>query len=289
MRLGHSSIGRRRVRRAGWFLLASVLLTAAMPFAVRGQAPVDPEAAGAAPAPAPAAEPAPAPAGEPAAAAPAAAPGTPAGASQESLLEFFFGALGWKYVLGFGIMSFAFVALLILNFLALRRQSVIPDALIQNFEAALNEKNYQGAYDMAKADESFLGALLAAGMSKLQQGYDACEEAMNAVGEDEAMKLEHRLSYIALIGSLAPMLGLLGTVDGMVASFMVIANSPTTPSPAELAKGISTALITTLVGLVMAIPAIGFFAYFKNLLARYIYDVGAVAEGLMGRFKTVKK
>ena len=49
------------------------------------------------------------------------------------------------------------------------------------------------------------------------------------------------------------------------------------------------ALITTLVGLVMAIPAIGFFAYFKNQLARYIFDVGAVAEGLMSRFKTVKK
>jgi len=288
MRLGHSSIRRQPGRRAGWFVLAAVLLTASVPFAVRGQPPVDPEAAGAAPAAAPAGEPAPAPAA-PDAATQAAATAAAAGAPQESMLEFFFNALGTKYVISFGIMSFALVALLILNFLALRRQAVIPDALIQNFEAALNEKNYQGAYDMAKADESFLGALLAAGMSKLQQGYDACEEAMNAVGEDEAMKLEHRLSYIALIGSLAPMLGLLGTVDGMVASFMVIANSPTTPSPASLAKGISTALITTLVGLVMAMPAIGFFAYFKNLLARYIFDVGAVAEGLMGRFKTAKK
>ena len=103
------------------------------------------------------------------------------------------------------------------------------------------------------------------------------------------MKLEHRLSYIALIGSLAPMVGLLGTVDGMVASFEVIAKSTTSPSPAELAKGIQTALITTLVGLVMAIPAIGLFAFFKNQLARFIFDVGAVAEGLMSRFKTVKK
>jgi biopolymer transport protein ExbB len=243
---------------------------------------VDPDAAAAGGAP-PAAAPA-----QPAAPATPGAPAAPA-AEEESLLAFFFNALGVRYVVSFGIMSFAFVALLILNFLALRRQAVIPDALIQNFEAALNEKNYQGAYDLAKADESFLGALLAAGMSKLQQGYDASEAAMNETGEDEAMKLEHRLSYVALIGSLAPMLGLLGTVDGMVASFMVIAKSPTTPSPAELAKGISTALITTLVGLVMAIPAIGFFAYFKNKLARYIFDVGAVAEGLMSRFKTVKK
>jgi biopolymer transport protein ExbB len=244
------------------------------------QPPVDPDAAaagGAAPAPAPEAP-----------GAPAAKPAATA-AAEESALEFYFNALGWRYTIAFGVMSFAFVALVILNFLALRRQAVIPDSLIQNFEAALNEKNYQGAYDLAKADESFLGALLAAGMSKLQQGYDASEAAMNEVGEDEAMKLEHRLSYIALIGSLAPMVGLLGTVDGMVIAFEVIAKSSTSPSPAELAKGIQTALITTLVGLVMAIPAIGLFAYFKNKLARFIFDVGAVAEGLMSRFKTVKK
>lgn len=273
------------VRRAAWCALAVSALALMLPALVVAQAPVDPDAA-AAGAP-PAAEPAAAPAAADPAAAPAKA--APAAAAEESALEFYYKALGLKYVLAFGALSFWFVALLILNFLALRRQAVIPDALIQNFEAALNEKNYQGAYDMAKADESMLGALLAAGMSKLQQGYEASEGAMNEVGEDEAMKMEHRLSYIALIGSLAPMLGLLGTVDGMVASFEVIAKSSTSPSPAELAKGIQTALITTLVGLVMAIPAIGVFAYFKNQLARYIFDVGAVADGLMSRFKTVKK
>jgi biopolymer transport protein ExbB len=269
---------------------AACILAVALvvPGVASAQAPVDPDAAAGAAAPA-------APAPEPAPAAPAADAGAapkPAAATvpeEESLLEFYYKSLGLRYVIAFGALSFWFVALLILNFLALRRSAVIPDALIQNFEAALNEKNYQGAYDMAKADESMLGALLAAGMSKLQQGYDASEGAMNEVGEDEAMKLEHRLSYVALIGSIAPMVGLLGTVDGMVASFQVIAKSTTPPSPASLAEGISMALITTLVGLVMAIPAIGFFAYFKNQLARYIFDVGAVAEGLMSRFKTVKK
>ena len=269
---------------------AACILAVALvvPGVASAQAPVDPDAAAGAAAPA-------APAAEPPPAAPAADAGAapkPAAATvpeEESLLEFYYKSLGLRYVIAFGGLSFWFVALLILNFLALRRSAVIPDALIQNFEAALNEKNYQGAYDMAKADESMLGALLAAGMSKLQQGYDASEGAMNEVGEDEAMKLEHRLSYVALIGSIAPMVGLLGTVDGMVASFPVIAKSTTPPSPASLAEGISMALITTLVGLVMAIPAIGFFAYFKNQLARYIFDVGAVAEGLRSRFKTVKK
>jgi biopolymer transport protein ExbB len=207
----------------------------------------------------------------------------------ESILAYYFRALGILYTVIFLALSFVFVALAILNGLALRRAAIMPDALVQNFEAALNEKNYQGAYEMAKEDESFLGAVLAAGMGKLQSGYDAAETAMNEAGADEAMKLEHRLSYIALIGSIAPMVGLLGTVDGMIASFRVIEQSGTTPEPAALAGGISTALITTIVGLWLAIPAIVGFGIYKNRLARLLYDVGAVTEGLMARFAPAKK
>jgi biopolymer transport protein ExbB len=207
----------------------------------------------------------------------------------ESMLSYYFRALGWKYTIAFLLVSFAFVALGILNALALRKQAIMPDALVQNFEAALNEKNYQGAYEMAKEDESFLGSVLAAGMGKLQSGYDAAEEAMNEAGADESMKLEHRLSYIALIGSIAPLLGLLGTVDGMIISFRKIETSGVTPDPAELAGGISTALITTIVGLWLAIPAIISFGIYKNVLSRLLYDVGSVAEGLMSRFAPAKK
>ncbi len=206
----------------------------------------------------------------------------------ESVLHYYYRSLGILYTVIFLALSFVFVALVILNGLALRKQAIMPDALVQNFEAALNEKNYQGAYEMAKSDESFLGAVLAAGMSKLQSGYDAAEEAMNEAGSDESMKLEHRLSYIALIGSIAPMVGLLGTVDGMIASFRVIEQSGTTPEPAALAGGISTALITTIVGLWLAIPAIMMFGIYKNKLARLLYDCGAVSEGLMARFQTKK-
>ncbi|MGC3967526.1 MAG: MotA/TolQ/ExbB proton channel family protein [Pirellulales bacterium] len=207
----------------------------------------------------------------------------------ETILAYYYRSLGILYTVIFLAMSFVFVALVILNGLALRKAAIMPDNLVQNFEAALNEKNYQGAYELAKNDESFLGAVLAAGMSKLQSGYEAAEGAMNEAGADEAMKLEHRLSYIALIGSLGPMVGLLGTVDGMIASFRVIEQSGTTPEPAALAGGISTALITTIVGLWLAIPAIMMFGIYKNKLARLLYDAGAVSEGLMSRFQAVKK
>ena len=140
---------------------------------------------------------------------------------------------------------------------------------------------------MAKADESFLGQVLAAGIAKLSAGYDRAVKAMEEVGEEENMKLEHRLGYMALIGSVAPMLGLFGTVDGMIAAFMVIATSNTTPKPSELADGVSTALVTTYVGLAIAIPAITVFNILKSRFARMMLDVAIQSENLMSRFENV--
>jgi biopolymer transport protein ExbB len=209
------------------------------------------------------------------------------GGEDQSMLAFFFTALGWFYTITFLAISFVFVALIIMNGLALRRESIIPIHLVQGFENHLNEKRYQEAYDMAKNDDSFLGQVLSAGLGKLNQGYPQAIEAMQEVGEEETMKLEHRLSYIALVGSISPMVGLLGTVDGMVASFMVIARSETTPKPSELALGISTALITTLVGLWLAIPAVTIFGILRNRIQRLCLEVGVVAEQLMSRFQNV--
>jgi hypothetical protein len=93
--------------------------------------------------------------------------------------------------------------------------------------------------------------------------------------------------YIALIGTVSPMIGLLGTVDGMVAAFRVIASTQTQPKPSQLAEGISTALITTLVGLWLAIPAIAAYGIFRNRLQRLVLEVGIYSERLMSRFQSV--
>jgi biopolymer transport protein ExbB len=99
------------------------------------------------------------------------------------------------------------------------------------------------------------------------------------------MKLEHRLSYMALIGTVSPMIGLLGTVQGMIASFNVIATATAAPKPSELAAGISTALFTTLVGLFIAIPAIAAYGILRNRIDRLVLEVGIISEGLMSRFQ----
>ncbi len=169
---------------------------------------------------------------EVAAPAPAAAAAGEEPAAQEppSYLEWAFDALGWGYSLIFLFLSFTLVALIVMNLLTARRDNVCPLPLVEAFEAHLNERQYQEAYELAKNDESFLGQVLSAGLAKLSNGYPQAIEAMQEVGEEENMKLEHRLSYMALIGTISPMIGLFGTVHGMISSFQVIANTATAPS-----------------------------------------------------------
>lgn len=229
---------------------------------------------------APAAEAAPA-----ADAAPAA--GNTAPPAKQSLFDWVYQALGIGYILIFMILSFTLVAFFIMNFLSARRTTICPPELAETFETQLDEKKYQDAYELAKADESFLGNVLASGMARLQSGYAKSLEAMQEVGEDEAMKLEHRLSYMDLIARISPMVGLFGTVHGMINAFQRIAESGGTPEPTALALDIATALVTTLLGLAIAIPAMVAYTILRNQVHRLILEVGMTAEELMNRFENV--
>ncbi|GIX05190.1 MAG: hypothetical protein KatS3mg114_1059 [Planctomycetaceae bacterium] len=200
----------------------------------------------------------------------------------ETYLEWMIRASG---IFGFLILlvSFIMVALISMNALQLRRENYIPAQLVESFERLINERNFSAAYETAKGSNSFLGKVLAAGMARLQRGMDDALQGMQETGDEETMVMEQSIGYLALIGSIAPMLGLLGTVQGMVASFKVIATSATQPKPYELANGISTALFTTLEGLVVAIPAIVCYTFFKNRLARFTLECGILAEELLKR------
>ena len=217
----------------------------------------------------------------------AAAPAAVSGEEPKSTLAWMYESLKWYYSLVFLGLSFSLVALFVMNVLQGRRENLVPLDLVEQFEEHLKEKRWQEAYELARNDESLLGKVLAAGLAKVRSGYAQAVEAMQEVGEEENMRLEHLLSYIALIGNISPMVGLFGTVQGMIASFSVIATSTVAPKPAVLAAGISTALFTTLVGLGIAIPAIAAYNILRNRLARQVLEVGILSEGLMSRFQNV--
>jgi len=212
------------------------------------------------------------------------------GGSKESLLVYIAEACGWIFGPVFLLLSFVFVALVVMCFLQIRKTLLLPESLSAQFEQHLEAKEYQPAYELAKNDDSYLGHVLAAGMSKLQAGYGEAMASMEEAQGVEQMKLEHKISYISLIGALAPMLGLLGTVQGMVDSFKKISDNPgVAPKPDQLASGIATALVTTLIGLWIAIPAISFFHLFRNRLEEINSDASEESTRLMARFKTLKK
>lgn len=207
--------------------------------------------------------------------------------AQESLLNWLVKSLGAGYILVFLTLSFILVALFIMNILSARKSQVCPPELVEGFQAHLDEKQYQEAYELAKTDESFLGNVLSAGLASVSNSYTHAVTAMQEVGAEENMKLDHRLSYLALIGTISPMIGLFGTVHGMIDSFYEIANGGGTPDPNKLAEGISTALLTTLIGLFIAIPAIAAYNILKNRVQRLVLDVGITSENLMSRFEKV--
>jgi biopolymer transport protein ExbB len=211
-------------------------------------------------------------------------------ASGKNALVYIAESCGWIFGPVFLLLSFIFVAQLVMCFMQIRKAILLPPTLSEQFEQHLEAKEYQPAYELAKNDDSYLGHVLAAGMGKLQSGYPAAVEAMENAQGEEQMKLEHKISYIALVGALAPMLGLLGTVQGMVSSFKTISDNPgVAPKPDQLATGIATALVTTLIGLWIAIPAIMFFQLLKNWLEEINSSAADESSRLMSRFQGMGK
>jgi biopolymer transport protein ExbB len=185
----------------------------------------------------------------------------------------------------FLVLSVLYVALIMINVFAVRRPAIMPAPLVEQFTTLLDNKQYQEAYELAKDNDSFIGKVLAAGLAKIGSGYETAQKAMQDVGDEELMTMEHRLSLLALIANISPMIGLLGTVVGMVASFQVIADSQVAPQASKLAEGISMALVTTEIGLFIAIPSIVAYDILKNILAQRILEVTFVIDNLMNRFK----
>jgi biopolymer transport protein ExbB len=203
------------------------------------------------------------------------------GTSEKPLFLFMIEALGWVFGPLLLAVSVSLVALVVLLALDLRMSSAIPPGFVDEFTDTVNKRKFKEAFDMARNDPSFLGQVLTAGMSRLQYGLeDAREAAMNTLESIKSDK-DQKNNYTAVIATLGPMLGLVGTVYGMIKSFSVLAVAGATPNPAKLADGISHALVVTLFGVAISVPAIFFNAFFKNRITRVCMDVGHIADDLL--------
>ncbi len=203
--------------------------------------------------------------------------------AQESFLHWMARAAGPVFWV-IAAMSFYLIALVVWMALRYRTRVAMPRSLIREIESFLEHKRYSEAYHRLAADDSLLARVLAAGVRKLPSGLAAAQRAMELANEDATMEMEHRTTYLATVGTLGPMIGLVGTVYGMIIAFRVIAMEGATPQASQLAAGISTALFATFLGIGVAIPAIFFYSMFRNRIARLSLEVAMGAEPLLEQF-----
>jgi biopolymer transport protein ExbB len=179
------------------------------------------------------------------------------------------------------LISIALVTIIVLLFMDLRMGPSIPPYFVEEFTDTVNKRRFKEAFELSRNESSYIGRVLTAGMGRLQYGIEDAREAAFSMAESIKSKKDQLLAYLATIGTLGPMIGLVGTVFGMIQSFMVLAMPGNTPDPSELAKGISHALVVTLLGIGLSIPAIFFHAVFRNRLIGISMDVANIADDLL--------
>ena len=198
----------------------------------------------------------------------------------------------WDTILKGGTVGFIIIALSIValglvvyHFIQIRRSSVLPDEQLHELEQRLSTGNFDGAmeYCLDPIHDSFLTRVMGAGLLRFQRSAFGIFEIKNAIeeaGEDQTARLYRATDGLGVIGTIAPLLGLLGTVIGMVGAFDSVSRSAGS-NYEELASNISLALVTTLMGLILAIPCVAFFTYFRNRIDALASEAGREIERLL--------
>ena len=183
------------------------------------------------------------------------------------------------------LCSVVAVAIVVERLWTLQRKRVIPRELTDRVWKLVETRTLNERHIEALARNSPLGRVLAAGLANRNHGREIMKEQIEDTGRHVVHELERFLNTLGTIAAMSPLLGLLGTVTGMIAAFNVIKALGAAVTPADLASGISAALITTFDGLVVSMPAVTAYQYFRDKVARIAIDFGGIAEDMIQRFR----
>ncbi len=181
-------------------------------------------------------------------------------------------------------LSIAMVAIIIENFVTIRRGSLMPRGLAEQLQQLLRDSQLKPAEDTARQSDCLLGDMVAAGIGDAPLGYARVEKAMEDVCARQTARFMRRIEYLAVIGTVAPMLGLLGTVWGVMVAFLEFTGKANV-QVTELAPGIAHALVNTFIGLCVAIPAFGFYGYLRNRIEELVAITAEAAEWVFSEYK----
>jgi biopolymer transport protein ExbB len=178
--------------------------------------------------------------------------------------------------------------------ITIRRQTLMPDSIAEELETLIHAGQIDEAIEFCRdpQQESLLADVVLAGLQRYRSsefGFAEYKAAVEEEGENQTGRLYRKTEVLGVIGAIAPMLGLYGTVLGMIEAFNQIASTGGAARPDELAGGISKALVTTLMGLFVAIPAMIAFSFFRNKIDSIVAETGKRVEQILmplGRRRT---
>ena len=205
-----------------------------------------------------------------------------------------FGVFIASLILFLSVLSAFFI---IDHAIKIRRARLMPETVMLEIERQIAHGEVGKAIAICKDNDNYCMAteVIVAGLDRFQSsefGFAEYRSAVEEAGEDQTGKLYRRTEVLNVIGAIAPMLGLTGTVLGMIEAFNTIAAKEGMARPQELAGGIGQALITTLLGLLVAIPSMVAFSYFRNKIDSIVSEAGKRIERVMaplGRKKTTPR
>ena len=191
------------------------------------------------------------------------------------------GVIGYVIIL----MSIVALALLVVHIIQIRAAALAPQHAIDELNDMLSKGRVDDAivYCRAEENECFLTRVVGSGLDRYRRSpFGALElkAALEEAGQEQVARLGRSLDGMALVASIAPMLGLLGTVVGILGAFSTISTSQGFARPDQLAGDISLALVTTIEGLVLAIPATAVVTFFRNRIEKFAADTAVVIDDL---------
>ncbi|KPK40207.1 MAG: hypothetical protein AMJ78_07450 [Omnitrophica WOR_2 bacterium SM23_29] len=175
-------------------------------------------------------------------------------------------------------------AIIIERFIYLQRARIDTKKFMEDISASLKRNRIMEAIDMCEQTPGPIANVLKAGILRHDRTRHEIREAIEDAGLHEIPRLEKNIGLLATIAHISPLLGLLGTVTGMVKAFQIVQEKSTAlnpVSPGDLAGGIWEALITTVVGLIVAIPTLAAYNYFVNRMNNFILEIEMSATDLI--------
>jgi biopolymer transport protein ExbB len=193
------------------------------------------------------------------------------------------GFLLWLALFGAGAAAIYFI---VDCSILVKPQKIMAQSLIDKVKAAMAEGDVLKALKACESEPGPMANVLTAGFSHVEEGYDIIQEAVGTAADLETERMMQRLTWISVCANLSPMLGLLGTVQGMIMAFAQIATAA--PDVGALALSISQALWTTAGGLMIAIPAITFYYSIRNNANRLVLRMEAMTMELIKDLRNVE-